>query len=84
MRCSEMWGVRYFYGPTGRWHGSRLYPTADEAVADFIALAGRPDVGAVRLYEPGYRRDDGYLWHDESMTRDERRQAARLAAMEVA
>lgn len=66
-KFKKMWGVRYFYIPTGRWYGCRCYPTLSEAVDDFVKLFESEHVGAVRLYEPpniAYRHYDDFLWED--------------------
>ena len=56
--------LRYLFVPTGLWMGRRIYePTTDGfalAVADYIKLADRADVGAVEIYEPG----GALLWSD--------------------
>lgn len=75
-----MWGVSYFWMPRGKWNACRRYPTLDEAVDDFIKLFRNNDVGAVRLYEPGYRPDDDFLWHDEKINQEQRQRCAVAAA----
>jgi len=81
-RWSHMWGVRYFMGH--KWYCMRMFDTFEEAAADFMDLVWKVDIGAVRLYLPGNRADDDYLWHDERLTQEERRAAAVAHARKVA
>ena len=80
---NAMWGVRYFYLPTGRWYAMRLYDSMSEAVDDFIKLMQSREIAAVRLYEPRRGRYDldEYLWHDEKMSRSARQVAAAIATL---
>lgn len=91
--ASDMWMIRYFHVPSGRWRGGRLYGNADAAVADFIKLAESPRVGAVRLYDPSqrYADVDDYLWGDDKLPhwgddklrQDVRREADVAATLET-
>jgi len=83
MKCSEMWRVGYFYIPRGRWYTARLFRTLDEAVDHYIEMYGKDDIGAVRLYEPGYRPDSDYLWHDEKIDQNQRQLCAFAAVQNV-
>ncbi len=83
-RLKNHWGVRYFYLPTGRWYAMRIYPTVEKAVADFIKLAEKDEIGAVRLYDNVYAKADDFVWGDEKINQCCRRARAVEAAMQVA
>ena len=53
----QHYALRYFHKPTARWSGSRIYDPDQSGLSmaadDYVKLAQKPDVGAVKIYEPG-------------------------------